>query len=120
MEEHKKAGFGRVHADVAAAEAAVGQRIHIAPLGNLTKERPHGGYKHRLIQDLKDNKVNSVVSLPERLVLPRGVDHARDLATLACSLDGGPRKLLSVLFDFRGAFKAVPLAPAERQATSMG
>ena len=83
--------------------------MYPAPLGNLAKERPDKSLKFRLIWDLKANQVNSVARVPERQVLPRGLDHAQDLAELA------QHETLSVIvLDFKNAFMSVPLHPVER------
>ena len=77
-----------------------------------------GVAKHRLIQDLRRNLVNDCAAVPERQVLPRFVDHARDLA--AASATAGQtvdwRKWVETLIlDFRRAFMTVPVAPGERR-----
>ena len=76
------AGFALLFTDAAAAERYLGGRVHPAPLGNVSKVKPDGTRKHRVIQDLRANRVNDSVTLPERQVLPRGVDHAIDVALL--------------------------------------
>ena len=77
------AGFAEVFADRERAAAALGGEVLPASLGCVSKPRGDGSWKHRLIQDLRMNTVNSAVGLPERLVLPRPLDLARDLAALA-------------------------------------
>ena len=81
-------GYGRLYASRADAEAELGPCFP-APLGNITKEGPDGVAKHRLIQDLRRNLVNDCAAVPERQVLPRLIDHARDLAE--ASATGGRR-----------------------------
>ena len=88
--------------------------MHPAPLGNVVKAKPDGTLKHRLIQDLRANLVNAAVRLPERQVLPRGLDHGRDLAVLKEGLAGG-EVLLTLVLDFQDAFMSVPLHPSERR-----
>ena len=46
-----EAGFGELFSDSVAAETALDGTIYPAPLGTVTKERPDGTLKHRLIQD---------------------------------------------------------------------
>ena len=67
------AGFGLLFHDRAAAETHLGGRVRPAPLGNIAKARPDGSFKHRLIQDLRNNCVNDAEVLAERQVLPRPV-----------------------------------------------
>ena len=52
-------------------------------MGNVTKLRPDGSAKHRLIQDLRANQVNRAARVPERQVLPRPRDHVVDLSKAA-------------------------------------
>ena len=58
IQEQVEAGFARIFADQESAEECLGNAVHPAPLGNVTKLRPDGSLKHRLIQDLKANDVN--------------------------------------------------------------
>jgi hypothetical protein len=50
-------------------------------MGNVSKPKP-GRRTNRAIQDLRANSVNEAARVPERQVLPRGIDHARDMAHL--------------------------------------
>lgn len=107
-------GFGELYETRAAAEHSLGGRVFPAPLGTVTKTKADGSLKHRLIQDLKVNEVNLAVGLPERLVLPRPVDLAVDLAELHAAT--GPEGQLAVgIIDFADAFMSVPLRPEERR-----
>ena len=102
-----EAGFGRLFADAAAASEHFGVDVHPAPMGNITKTLADGTLKHRPIQDLRRNRVNDVVVLPERQVLPRPIDHAKDLAQLSGS--AGPEDSLATLvLDFK-AYMGKPL-----------
>ena len=107
-------GFGELFADRAAAELALGGPVFPAPLGTVSKTKPDGSWKHRLIQDLRANQVNSAVVLPERLVLPRPLEHARDLAELSAGRGEGEELAIGIV-DFADAFMSVPLAGAERR-----
>jgi len=99
------AGFGTIYPSRAAAEAVVGPTFP-APLGNVRKARPGGrGWKDRLILDLKANRANLLVALKERVVLPRGVDHALDLAHLRAA----HRQVRSLVLDYQDAFHWIPL-----------
>ena len=81
-------------------------------MGNISKTKPDGSIKHRLIQDLKRNHVNKAVVLPERQVLPRPIDHGVDIARLASELKPGA-VLASMVLDFKNAFMQVPLVAEE-------
>ena len=107
-------GFGELFVDRAAAEAALGGTVFPAPLGTVSKAKPDGSWKHRLIQDLRANHVNSAVALPERLVLPRPLEHALDLAELSAGQGSGEGLSIGIV-DFADAFMSVPLAAAERR-----
>ena len=75
--------FARLCTDSAEAERWLGKVPVISPLGNVAKFKPDGTMKNRLIQDFRASSVNSASSVSERQVLPRFVDHARDLAMLS-------------------------------------
>ena len=81
-----------------------------SPLGDVVKLKPDGSYKHRLIQDLKASCVNSASTVPERQVLPRFTDHARDLALAS----QGGQEVGVFIIDFSNAFMTLPLATAEQ------
>ena len=87
--------------------------MHVVPssLGNVTKAKPDGSLKHRVIQDLRANSVNLAVRVPERQVLPRPIDHARDLADLSAS----GHTWATLIMDFKDAFMSIPLLEAERR-----
>ena len=80
----------------------LGARVHPAPLGNISKAKDDGSIKHRLIQDLRANSVNEAVRLQERQVLPRGIDHGRDMAVLGEGAD--PSDVHTLVLDFKDAF----------------
>jgi len=103
-------GFGHLFADQDAAEAYLGCKVFPAPLGNITKTRQDGSLKHRVIQDLRANSVNRVVRLPERQVLPRPIDHGRDLADLAAL-----GRTSTLVMDFEDAFMGVPIRAEEQR-----
>ena len=81
-----KRGFARLFPDRASAEAAYGP-MHPAPIGNARRLKADGvHWKNRLILDLRASQANRLVCLLERVVLPREIDHARDLAQLLESI----------------------------------
>jgi len=109
--DYVNAGFARLFLDKSSAEAWLGQRAFPAPLGNVTRETAQGR-KHRVIQDLLANGVNSTVKLRERQVLPRPLDHALDLAALQAEA-GSDDSLAAFIIDVKDAFMTVPLARGE-------
>ncbi len=58
--------------------------------------------------------MNAAVALPERLVLPRPLGHALDLAELSAGR-GVDEELAIGIVDFAVAFMSVPLAASERR-----
>ena len=60
-----------------------------------------------MILDLRANGNNSLVRLLERVVLPRSIDHARDLSQLS----EGEWAVVSMILDHADAFHEIPLHP---------
>jgi hypothetical protein len=114
LEEQVNSGFARLFKSKEAAEEYMGESVHPAPLGCVSKAKEDGTWKHRLIQDLRANHVNAAVQLPERQVLPRGVDHGRDMAKLA-ALRGNEEKVKTLILDFKDSFMSVPLSLGEQR-----
>ena len=113
-------------------------------MGLISKEKPDGTMKHRVIMDLRRNRVNEACALRERQVLPTLFSHASDLAVLGRGAtqrtditDGYQRSppagcpaaptgsasagsesedwvVVTLILDFADAFMAIPLADAER------
>ena len=69
--------------------------------------------KHRAIQDLRRNQVNDTVRMPERQVLPSGIDHARDWAIISDEAQEDTATAVLIL-DFKDAFMSVPLHESEQ------
>ena len=64
--------------------------------------------------DLRRNGVNQSVVLDERVVLPRGVDHAKDMAIL--NAQARDHEVMEVLvLDFKDAFMSIPLHIDEKK-----
>ena len=103
-------GHALVFASREAAAAWLGTDLVPSPLGDVVKLKADGSYKHRLIQDLKASCVNSASKVPERQVLPRFVDHARDIALATQHGD----EVGVFVIDFSNAFMTLPLAAAEQ------
>ena len=123
VRESVAAGFAEVFRDRAAAADALGGPVLPAPLGTVSKTRDDGSWKHRLIQDLRRNGVNTAVDLPERLVLPRPIDLARDMSDLTAQGAQGDGQRIGIV-DFADAFMSVPPgcrgAPLELRRASGG
>ena len=92
------------------AAAWLGTEPVPSPLGDVVKLKPDGTFKHRLIQDLRASCVNSASTVPERQVLPRFTDHARDIALAS----QGGHDVGVFIIDFSNAFMTLPLAAAEQ------
>ena len=114
IDEQVNSGAAYLFKDLAHAEEVLGDKVHPAPLGNVVKDKEDGTKKHRLIQDQRVNEVNTAVLLPERQVLPRGVDRGADLAHLAWECDQG-EDVATLVLDFKDAFMSLPLWPTERR-----
>jgi hypothetical protein len=72
--------------------------------------------KTRIIQDIRINGVNSLSSFGERVVCPRGIDHAVDLASLKEKFPGKP--IFTLVLDFVDAFMSLALHPDEMRFTA--
>ena len=103
-------GYGEVFDSVAEATARIGL-IFPAPLGDVRKKKKEGGWKHRIIQDLRISRINDTASTFERVVLPRPADHAGDLARFAVRSEA----VASLLIDYEDAYMMVPLHESERK-----
>ena len=58
--------------------------------------------------------MNAAVVLPERQVLPRGIDHGRDLAVLADEASSD-EVVETLILDFKDAFMSIPIRSEERR-----
>ena len=54
----------------------------LSSIGVIVKRKPGGGYKYRLVHDLRRSGVNSKITVLERLVLPRLKDAIEDAVSL--------------------------------------
>ena len=109
LRELVNAGHALLFENLPEAEDWLGSRVIISPLGDVVKQKPDGSTKHRLIMDLRASEVNRASQVQERQVLPRFVDHARDVALLSQE----PGELGVLILDFKNAFMTLPLARAE-------
>ena len=71
-------GYAARYSSMFEAERQHGKLI-ISPLGNLSKSKPDGSLKHRIIQDLRRGGANLLAAMFEHIVLPRPTDHGWDL-----------------------------------------
>jgi hypothetical protein len=91
--------------------------ITLNKLALLSKVKPNGDIKHRLVWDLLRSTVNSVVQQGERVVLPRVSDLVKDAWDLS---QNAPSDCPLWLFgtDISDAFHQVPLHPDEWRFTA--
>ena len=90
-------------------------KVFPAPLGNVAKVKPNGEVEHRLVHDLRCNRVDELTKLRERQVLPRGEDHAADLTFAADWSPSGVDGVSVLILDFTDAFMSVPLLASEQR-----
>ena len=105
-----------------AAPLHAGDGAMPSPTACLTKERPDGSLKHRLVLDLRRSQVNAARgkrtrSAPtERVLLPRLLDAADDVRDLLGELDTARgEELEDVNLDISDAYKIIPSNPTERR-----
>ena len=113
---HVNAGFGMLFKDQAAAEKFMQSPVIPAPMGCISKVKPDGVRKDRVILDLKANCVNLAAATHERQVLPTVYDHGKDLSELARLRAERQLEQLEVqtmVLDLKDAFMGIPLHPAE-------
>ena len=109
-------GHAMIFDSSTAASEWLGSSPVPSPLGDVVRIKSDGSIKHRLIQDLKASTVNSASTVPERQVLPRFTDHARDLALASA---GGSEVGVFVV-DFKNAFMTLPLHPQRAGVQHIG
>lgn len=111
--EYVNAGFGELFESEHEAKLLFGAALRPSPLGTITKEKSDGTMKHRIIQDMRRSSVNGAVRLPVRQVLPRPLDHSRDLSECAPAVHND-NVLHTLTLDFKDAFMSIPLHDDER------
>ena len=82
-------------------------------LALISKLKPDGSWKHRLVWDLRRSGVNTAIQQGERVVLPRLLDLVRDVQEIASG--SAPTFLMGS--DVTEAFHQVPLHPSEQAYT---
>ena len=88
------------------------ESIILSKLALISKPRPDGTTKHRLIWDLLRSEVNATVQLGERIVLPRIQDAVDDAKFIRGS---GPGDLDWLVLDVADAFHNIPMCESERR-----
>ena len=100
LQSQVDSGFALLFENAGSAEQYRGARVHPAPLGNIAKQKANGEWKFRLVQDLRINGVNDACIVPERQVLPRGIDHGIDMAVLSAAREAG-EDVHTLVLDFK-------------------
>ena len=97
-------------------------KLIISPLGNLSKIKPDGSLKHRIIQDLRRGGANLLAGMFERIVLPRPTDHGWGLYSLWKKLAKGQlppdSNVWSLIEDFEDAFMSTGTRSDEQRFTA--
>ena len=86
--------------------------VVLSKLALITKLRPDGSCKDRLIWDLLRSEVNNAAALGERIVLPRIQDAVEDALGVAALQQG---ELEWMVLDVEDAFHNIPIFPSERK-----
>ena len=95
-------------------EKALGtEEIVMNRLAFISKSKPDGSWKHRLVWDLRRSGVNMPILQGGRVVLPRLLDLVRDVQQIAT--ESTPTFLMGT--DVTEAFHQVPLHPSEQAYT---
>ena len=90
-------------------------QITLNKLALVSKQKPDGTWKHRVVWDLRRSQVNASVRQGERVVLPRLLDVVNDICHLARA---SPDSTISMLgTHIADAFHQVPLDPSEWRFT---
>ena len=97
-------------------EKALGtEEIVMNRLALISKLKPDGTLKHRLVWDLRRSGVNMAILQGERVVLPRLLDLVKDVRQIAS--ESTPIFLMGT--DVTEAFHQVPLHPSEQAYTGI-
>jgi len=108
-------GRAKAYPTIEAACAALGvPGVAVSRLGLISKSKPRGSTKHRLVWDLRRSLVNTVAHQGQRIVLARLSDAVAD--TLSLLSEAIPTDLvLMCVFDIEDAFHSLTLAACERK-----
>ena len=114
MREEIGLGYAQWHKEMAYFEQKYGILI-LSEVGVVVTEGRHGK-NYRLIHDLRRGRMNAMLRLHERLVLPRLGDVVPDTLDLMGFLEElGTEALEFFSSDFKDAFKMLGTDPAERR-----
>ena len=81
--------------------------IPLSKLGLISKERPDGSVKHRLIWDLRRSEVNNELHQGQRIILPRFKDLVQDTLEIVQHKTNNPVQF--TVADFSDAFHLLPV-----------
>ena len=97
-------------------------QLVLSPLGTISKPKPDGSIKNRIIQDLRRGGANLLANLFERIVLPRPNDHAWDLLhlwqLLASRTLPPDSRVWTLIVDFSDAYMSTGTLPEEQRYTA--
>ena len=99
-------------ADRNVLEKDLGQLI-LSKIAAIISEK-NGRFKNKLIHDLRVSLVNSMVSCPERVILPRIKDAVDGILKVIEGLTEG-EGITQLVLDFSDAFKMLPVTTEERR-----
>ena len=121
MAGYYEKGYAARYTTIAEAEQ-IHAKLILSPLGTLSKFKPDGSLKHRIIQDLRRGGANLLASMFERIVLPRPTDHGWNLYDLWLKLTKGQlppdSKIWSLIVDFEDAFMSTGTQSEEQRFTA--
>ena len=100
--------------DLARALGVDTSAVTLNKLGLLSKEKPDGSFKYRIIWDLSRSRVNAAIRQGERIILPRLLHIIRDALELAQFLGLG-EDLEFYGIDIADAFHNIPIHPDEKR-----
>ena len=117
LEKMRNKKFCREYSDMPSLAAALGtdtRSITLNKLGLVSKQKPDGSWKHRIIWDLLRSRVNQAIRQGERIILPRLLDMVRDVMELKAILGaGGDNEFYGI--DIEDAFHNVPVMEDEKR-----
>ena len=111
-------GWSSKYSSLGDAATALGaDGLVLNKLGLISKVKPDGSMKHRLVWDLLRSGVNGITLQGERVVLPRIMDLVKSIAALAASRKSG-EEIALLGTDIADAFHQVPLNSQEWKYTA--
>ena len=121
LKEMIRSGWARGFPNLkAATQAVMAGEVKLNKLGLVSKQKPDGTWKHRLVWDLRESGVNDTIDQGERIILPRPCDFTTAIRCLVNGPVGAPGRCAKLLgIDISDAFHQVPNHPAERHLTGV-